>query len=226
MPDRRHARRLAKTLRSAPFFAAAEIASERYPRPPKDWLWQALILSFSTWGSSRGSEALANPDVRDALKYSTIKALGPRTRKAHLRRWFKTARFRYADTKAEYALENFRMIEALGGVEAATRKALAQRGYDAKLRFVMAFKGIGPKYGRNLWMDIGDPDFMGSIAVDQRIKKVAAAIGLDPDASYEQLEAYFVDVARELGVTPRDLDRLLYRRNGEVLEWLDGRRCH
>ncbi|HSH76669.1 MAG TPA: hypothetical protein VLA09_13360, partial [Longimicrobiales bacterium] len=84
------------------------------------------------------------------------------------------------------------------------------------------FKGIGPKYGRNIWMDVRDPEFMQSIAVDQRLKKVAAALALDPEAPYEELEAFFVGVAEDLGVTPWGLDRLLYRKNAEVLSWLDG----
>ena len=223
MNPARARKRLANALRSAPFFSAAEIRSwEKRPRLPKDWLWQALTLSFATWGSSRGSEALADPAVRDALKYSTIKALPRAKRKVHLRRWFRTAGFRYSDTKAAYAVENFSKIEDLGGVEAATREALSQRGYDAKLRFMRGFKGIGPKYGRNIWMDVRDPEFMQSIAVDQRLKKVAAALALDPEAPYEELEAFFVGVAEDLGVTPWGLDRLLYRKNAEVLSWLDG----
>ena len=76
------------------------------------------------------------------------------------------------------------------------------------------------KYGRNMWMDVRDPDFMRSIAIDQRLMKVAAALGIS-SSDYDELEAFFVSVADDLGISPWGLDRLLYRKNKEVLRWLE-----
>lgn len=204
--------RLIRAIRGAAFFSRAEIRRWETPPPPEsDWLWKALILSFATWGSSRGSEALEDPTVAEALEYASVAAQRASHRERYLRKWFEHAKFRYAPSKARYARENFDQIESMGGAEAATRQALEQRGRAAKIAFVTRFKGIGAKYGRNLWMDVCDADFRRSIAVDSRLKTIAAAVGVRMK-SYEDLETFFIGVADALGITPWGLDRFLYRK--------------
>lgn len=213
--------RLVDAIRTAPFFSRDEIREwEKPPELPADWLWNALIQSLSTWGSSRGFEGLQDEEVAAALRYEAVAAVPGAEREDHLREWFERAKFRYPADKAAYANDNFDTIESLGGVEQATELALAQSGYEAKLAFVTRFKGVGPKYGRNLWMDVRDPDFTRSIAVDQRLKNIASAVGIDSD-DYDELETFYVVVADDLGITPWGLDRFLYRKHDEVLAWLN-----
>lgn len=212
--------RLANALRTASFFSTDEIHEwERKPVLPETWIWDAIVEAFATWGSARGAEALDDPAVAAAISYNAVAAVPEHNRVEYLARTFEDAKFRYPNNKAEYAAENFSRIERIGGAVVATDEARSLVGYEAKLRYVTQFKGIGAKYGRNIWMTARDSDFMRSIAVDLRLRNVAAALSVDVD-SFEELEAFFVSVADDLGVSPWGLDRLLYRKNREVLALL------
>ncbi|MCA9706402.1 MAG: hypothetical protein KDK70_11180 [Myxococcales bacterium] len=178
-----------------------------------------MMLSFSTWGSSRGAKALEDESVAEALAYSSIAAKSPGRRERHLLKWFEQAKFRYAPMKARYARENFDQIESMGGIEIVSRMALQRPGRAAKLRFVTGFKGIGDKYGRNLWMDVCDKDFMRSIAVDRRILNIAAALDVRWK-TYDDLERFFIGVADALEITPWGLDRFLYKNCDGMLDRL------
>jgi hypothetical protein len=212
--------RLVRAVETAPFFSRAEIQGWQQPvSPSPDWLWDALMLSFSTWGSSRGSLAFDDPEFTAALKYDAVSSIPTDERQGYLQHWFEQGGWRYPRDKASHAAENLARIERSGGVRSMTQEALAQPGRDAKIRFVSQFRGIGPKYARNLWMDIRHPDFLGSIAVDARIRKVAKELGID-DLSYEELERFLQSAASRLGITPFGLDRFLYRNDATFLEWL------
>ena len=104
----------------------------------------------------------------------------------------------------------------MGGVESATRKMLTLSGRKAKFDFVTSFHGIAAKYGRNIWMDLADPDFVSCIAVDERVKAIAEALGIS-STRYATVEAYFVECAREANLTPWEVDRLMYNFNSYFL---------
>src|ERR1700751_2251009 len=61
------------------------------------------------------------------------------------------------------------------------------------------FKGIGPKYARNILMIVYHPDFRQSIAVDERIKSVSRELGLS-FGSYDEEEQFYVNVAARAGL--------------------------
>ncbi|SFR71088.1 hypothetical protein SAMN05428960_0321 [Mitsuaria sp. PDC51] len=93
---------------------------------------------------------------------------------------------------------------------------LALSGHKAKFDFITKFHGIAAKYGRNIWMDLADPDFETCIAVDERVKAIAKALGVS-SAKYATVEAFFVECAREAHLTPWEADRLMYNFNGYFL---------
>jgi hypothetical protein len=111
--------------------------------------------------------------------------------------------------KAEWLTKNFELVAEMGGPSVARELALAQVGTRAKIEFMSRFSGIGPKYARNLWMDVYHPDFRESIAIDDRIKTISEAMGCE-FLTYELHEAFYLDVAHAVGLQGWDLDRLLY----------------
>ena len=78
--------------------------------------------------------------------------------------------------KAEWLAANFQSIEKAGGIKAVTRHALSLSTREAKYHFMDQFEGIGPKYARNVWMDLYDPLFRDAVAIDERIKSITEAL--------------------------------------------------
>jgi hypothetical protein len=112
------------------------------------------------------------------------------------------------------------MIVELGGSEEARRQALAQDGREGKVAFMQSFHGIGDKYARNIWMDVYHPDFRNAIAVDERIKRVADALGYS-FKSYAEHERFYQEIAREAELEGWEVDRLLYNHQGEFLDIIE-----
>jgi hypothetical protein len=83
-------------------------------------------------------------------------------------------------------------------------------------QWLKQFDGIGDKYARNLMMDVYHPDFRDSISVDERVRKVSAALGFRFE-SYAAHEAFYLGVARAAGLNGWEVDRLLYRCKDEVI---------
>jgi hypothetical protein len=63
-------------------------------------------------------------------------------------------------------------------------------------------------------------EFRQSIAFDERLKKIANALGLK-FKNYADAEQFFLDVARSAGRNGWELDRLLYHATDEVLLEID-----
>ena len=70
-------------------------------------------------------------------------------------------------------------------------------------------------------INVYDPDFCESIAVDARIKGLSKMLELEFD-NYADHEQFYLDVAKEAGLTGWELDRLLFNFREEVLEGLKG----
>jgi endonuclease III len=181
-----------------------------------DFLWHYLLQSFSTMGRASGWHGLiGTQDNYRRVTYTALAALTPDARAAEVRQVCRTARIRMPDRKADYILGCFEHVTRLGGPEAAKAKLLAQPGREAKLAFLRSFPGIGPKYARNIMMDVYHDDFRDSIALDVRIKAISDALGLS-FASYAEHESFYLDVAREAELNGWELDRLLFNFRREV----------
>jgi endonuclease III len=125
------------------------------------------------------------------------------------------------DLKARYILECFQYVETLGGPEKAKNLLLAQPGREGKIHFLRTFPGIGPKYARNIMMDVYQGDFRDSIALDTRIKSISIALGLSfSDSDYLEHEAFYLEVAHAAGLNGWELDRLLFNFLDEVKQGL------
>jgi hypothetical protein len=217
--------RLAPVLRAiadahAPFLNelkadAAKAYASLYERD--DGLWHALIESFATWGGSRGWAGLVgNREKYNQVTLEAISSYAPAERVARLTATMLGAQVRYAAPKARHLVTNHALVIKMGGPKAARDKLLAEQGVDAKMAFLMRFAGIGPKYARNIFMDIYHPDFHDSIAIDSRVQSITTALGLT-FKTYEAEEAFYVATGRRAGLNGWEVDRILYNFRDEVL---------
>ena len=185
-----------------------------------DFLWHGLLLSFSTMGSSRGYEGLIlNPSLYKCVTFDALQALSADQRLPVLKATLRSGKVRMPDRKAEWLSENFKKIVSMGGPAHAKEMLENCSGKEAKIRFLRSFRGIGPKYARNIMMDSYHPEFRHSIAVDERIKNVSKKLGLAL-GRYEDEEQFYLSVAHAVGLEGWELDRLIYNFLQEILNRL------
>ncbi len=182
-----------------------------------DFLWHYLLQSFATMGRAAGWHGLiGNEDNYDKVRYEMLAELSPEVRTLQVEDTCRAAKIRMPGNKARYILGCFEQVRQLGGPELAKQQLLAQPGRDAKIRFLKTFPGIGPKYARNIMMDVYHEDFRDSIAIDARIKSVSNAWGLS-FGSYEEQEDFYLSVAGEAGLNGWELDRLMFNYTNQFL---------
>ncbi len=182
-----------------------------------DFVWHILLQSFATWGGARGHEGLiGNRENYDRVTFDALSELDTGKRLATLIEVFRAAKIRYSGMKAKLMARNYDLMARMGGPVEAKRQALAQEGKEAKIVFMKRFHGIGPKYARNIWMDVYHPDFHDTIAVDLRIKKITKALGYS-FKTYEEEERFYQEIADEAGLQGWEVDRLLYEHTDHFL---------
>ena len=181
-----------------------------------DFIWHYLLQSFSTMGRASGWHGLiGNKNNYQRVTYAVLAALTPEERHIQVRQVCCEAKIRMPDTKTDYILRCFDYVKQLGGLEAVKAKLFAQPGRETKIRFLQTFPGIGPKYSRNIMMDVYHEDFRDSIALDIRIKAISDLLGIS-FSSYAKHESFYLTVAKDAGINGWELDRLLFNFNKEV----------
>jgi hypothetical protein len=214
-------KRLAAVMRSLAKGKTADLdkhKSNESDLDREDFVWHYLLSSFATWGGSRGWDGLiANKENYSRVTYAALSALDPKDRVREVEETLRAASVRYPVSKAEQLVDNLSLIDDLGGLAEARKRLLGASGREGKLAFLKRFKGIGPKYARNIMMDVYHPEFRDSIAVDSRIQRISRELGLSFQ-SYETEEAFYCRVASQAGLNAWEVDRLLYWFTDEVLE--------
>lgn len=186
-----------------------------------DLLWYLLLQSAATQGNSRGWSGLCGDAATlESVAYGVLEPLTPEAREARLLAALRTAKVRMPTVKAPRLAANVGQIAEMGGVEKAKIRMLGLPTRDEKLNFMRSFAGIGEKYGRNVWMDVYDPAFRDTVAVDERLKKVARAMGLN-ETGYAQAEAFYCAIACDAGLEAWELDRLLYNFTDHFLQVIE-----
>ena len=181
-----------------------------------DFIWHYLLQSFSTMGRTSGWHGLiGNKNNYQRVTYNALVALSPEDRRVQVWQVCREAGIRMPDKKADYILGCFDYVNRLGGLEITKSTLLAQPGREAKIRFLQTFPGIGPKYARNIMMDVYHEDFRDSIALDVRIKAISDSLGLS-FSSYTEHESFYLSVAKDAGINGWELDRLLFNFSTEV----------
>jgi len=184
----------------------------------RDLLWYSLLGAMSTLGSSRGHAGLfGDADNRRSVEYGRLRSLTASARHRVLESTLRRAKVRMPAQKARWLSADFDIIEENGGPAKMLRRARRLNGSEEKMRFMRQFYGIGPKYSRDIWMDIADPDFDDRIALDVRVQTISRALGLRYE-SYEEHERFYQNLAQQVGRTVWQLDRLFYGHKDRVLE--------
>ncbi|OOG53741.1 hypothetical protein [Rhodanobacter sp. C03] len=189
----------------------AELKAEgETDRARPDLLWFLLLRSSATHGKSSGWNRFRDDDAfRELVSYHALAPLNRPERIGRILASLQTAKVRMPTVKAPRLAFNFELISGLGGVEAASIHMLNLPDRHSKFDFMTSFAGIGEKYGRNIWMDIYDPHFRDTIAVDVRLRNLAVGLG-HTETSYDSREHFFRDIARDCDLEAWELDRLLY----------------
>lgn len=179
-----------------------------FERP--DFIWRYFLLSMATWGSASGAKRFVHdPDSYRLVAWETLAALTPSQRQAQVMNACISAGLRYPSRKADCILKCFDLIAQMGGPEAAKALLCDENGCEAKIKFLQRMPGIGPKYARNMMMDVYHPEFRECIAVDTRIKAISKALGLS-FSTYKEHEDFYLAVAHSAGLEGWELDRLLF----------------
>lgn len=185
-----------------------------------DFVWEGLLRSASTWGAARGIK-LMNPENIAQIRYEALLPLTASERRARLETTVKSAGVRYLNKKPAYLDQNFEKIKQYGGPEKVKELLISKPDPREKMSFLRTFRGIGPKYSRNIMMDTYHEDFRDSIAIDSRLKKILKLLAFEFDGrKYEQAEQFFLKAAHKAGLNGWELDRLLFNYDQEVLRAL------
>jgi endonuclease III len=187
-----------------------------------DFIWHSLLESFATMGSSRGYAGLIDDSSNyNKVTFEALFLLSPPDRWRTLKETLRVAKVRMPDKKAEWLRENFERISTMGGPLAARAELFSRTTAEDKIKFLKRFKGIGPKYARNILMIVYDPQFRNFIAVDDRIKSISKSLGLSFRRSYPEEQQFYLDVAARAGLSGWDVDRLIYSFAKEVASALE-----
>ena len=152
-------------------------AEGRRLRQREDLVWHLLLQSFATMGNARGWKGLfETPGLATQVSFSSLRRWPAPARRLRIEMVLRKAGVRMPAQKAEWLAANFQSIEKAGGIKAVTRHALSLSTREAKYHFMDQFEGIGPKYARNVWMDLYDPLFRDAVAIDERIKSITEAL--------------------------------------------------
>ena len=152
---------------------------------------------------------IGNKDNYSRITYDALEKLSSAKREALVHETCRAAKIRMPDRKADFILGCFTHIQNLGGLLKAKELLFAQAGREGKIKFLMEFPGIGPKYARNIMMDVYHEDFRDSIAIDTRIKAISKALGVSFD-SYSEHEQFYINAAKMAGLNGWELDRMLF----------------
>jgi len=201
------------------------------PKPPQqaskgwrspDFIWRELLLSFSTWGGTRGAGLVTDKKLYGRVTYAALERLTPTKREKILRDTLRDAKVRRYSIKTGLLLKNFDRVKAAGGPAKVKQQLTLCDGRDAKSKFLKSFHGIGDKYARNLMMDVCHPDFSESIALDVRVNKFLKALGVVAFLpGYRQKESFLVSAAHEADLNGWQLDRMLFNHTECLLAALD-----
>lgn len=199
----------------------AQLKQEYAQLERPDFIWHYLLQSFSTMGRASGWHGLiGNQDNYARVTYDALTQLSQEEREVVVYSTCRDAKIRMPSRKADFIVKCYEKIDKMGGLKVANRLLFAANGREGKIRFLKGFPGIGPKYARNIMMDVYHEDFRNSIAIDVRIASISAALGL-AFRNYAEHEKFYLEVAKDAGINGWELDRLLFNFKDEFMAELD-----
>lgn len=178
-----------------------------------DWPWNGFVLSGATRDGSARWDKNIKPHYEDKFSWKVLSGLSDDEVKKRLNQ---VGRFK--TITGAWLWKVFEEIRKKGG-PSGIRTHLAPMSAPGVICFLQCFLGCGPKYARNIMMDVHDPRFHNKyFAIDSRIKKLLfnrlGYTGKKND--YAAQEDFLVGLAAEVGISCWELDRLLYNKAKDV----------
>jgi hypothetical protein len=118
---------------------------------------------------------------------------------------------------SEKSSKNFAcFFEEFDAVEEFEKYKLCDSKKELK-KFWMKFKGVGSQYSKNLCMDEQNKYFLNSIKIDSRLNSILKAT---PEEKYsdEKKEILFLNVAKNLGLSGWEVDRICFNFKNEIVD--------
>lgn len=180
-------------------------------RDQEDWLWRALIRSHATLGGAAAYGHLLEGGRHDELLFENLIELPPDQRQDTIQEIFANAGVRYTNNKTAYMIYNLNLFDKYSNMVHRGQE-LMELTFNDCIKQLRKYKGIGPKYARNICMDLRLLAFEQSIAIDSRIEKFIHWLEFNPheNANYETKEASLLSIAAEADLSGWELDRLLF----------------
>jgi len=177
-----------------------------------DWPWNGFVLSGATRGGSARWQKNVKPRYDKELSWPVLSELKCEQK---VQNRLKTVG-RFKNKTGVWLWAMFEKIEKEGG-PTQIRQCLNRGNAEQAIALLMSFPGCGPKYARNIMMDVYDERFReGYFAIDSRIKKLLPRLKYTGTAKYEDQERFLVGMAECVGMECWELDRLLYNKANEV----------
>jgi hypothetical protein len=177
-----------------------------------DWPWNGIVLSAATLGGSWRWDKRVKPIYDAELSWAVLGGLSMEQRQE---RFNKVGRY-WPRTSAFLERMYGRLLQE--GGPGVTRSKLAVMTGSETITFWSAFDGVGPKYARNIMMDVYHPNFRRTyFAIDSRIQKLLPVLGYCGPMRYDAMETFLTELAADIGIDGWDLDRLLYQRHDDLI---------
>lgn len=173
-----------------------------------DFPWNVFVTSYATNGGSRHWEDKVEPNYKTLYSWDALSTLTPEERH---KRFTKIANPIRCKPLTAALLSTYERFEKAGGPQAIKKEYLNNRTPDELITYLKTFEQIGPKYARNIPMDIYDERIRNHFAIDARIKGLLKAWGFNEE-TYDEQEDILRKLAQKLNVDAWTLDRLLYQR--------------
>ncbi len=177
----------------------------------EDWPWNGFVLSGATRGGSARWKNIVKPRYDTELSWAALSKLDD----DKIKRQLKTIG-RFKNKTGAWLWSLFLAIREAGG-PANIRQRLHSLDAEGIIDFLTNVSGCGPKYSRNIMMDIYDERFHeGYFAIDSRIKGLLPRLKYPGKAKYEDQERFLIGLAAQVGIKCWELDRLLYNKVSEI----------
>lgn len=206
-----------------------EIAAEE--RDSSEFLWRGLVRMHTTVQGVRTWRRFIEREAQLPWDYDSIFALTAIERKQRFSQL--VAENAAADNWRVTGLVNsFALLPTRYDLERRQEFLRALQGAEPKIDFFdppvgrKPFPGFGPKYARNFWLDLGDPDVSQEhFAIDSRLQKIIALVwpylaslegrlliraALSVRELYQALEVPLREIAVEAQTSPWRADRIMF----------------
>jgi hypothetical protein len=201
-----HASRMATQIRDM------KDAAVKFGEHP-DWPWTNFVSSFASYRGSDNWTKKVEPRMADFL-WNKVTQLSFQHRTA-LFHTVPNPIFR--EIVAGRLEQVYQSILAEGGPQVVRDRLNALPSTALWLSALQQYPGIGPKYARNIAMDVYHPLVQNHFAVDTRLYEILWEL-VFAKPSFDESEAIFKDIAARIGIDAWALDRILYSQYKVILE--------